>query len=114
VRTAFDSATADVDDRADRLIRPCQEGRGVTVAGQPPRFTRTWFRPGYSIAEVDHLVARITATLGQGWQAAPPVTAEEVRTAVFRSGRLRAGYHQREVDEALDGYEEQLRKAEAW
>jgi DivIVA domain-containing protein len=89
-------------------------GSGVTIARQPPRFTRTWFRPGYSIAEVDDLIARIGATLGQGWQAGPPVTAEEVRTVVFRSGRLRAGYHQGEVDEALDGYEEQLRKAEAW
>jgi DivIVA domain-containing protein len=86
----------------------------VTSASQPPRFTRTWFRPGYSIAEVDDLIARIAATLGQGWQAGPPVTAEEVRTAVFGSGRLRAGYHQGEVDEALDGYEEQLRKAEDW
>ena len=81
---------------------------------QPARFTRTWFRPGYYIAEVDDLIARIAATLGQGWQAGPPVTAEEVRTVVFRSGRLRAGYHQGEVDKALDGYEEQLRKAEAW
>ena len=86
----------------------------MTIAGQPPRFTRTWFRPGYSIAEVDDLIARIAATLSQGWHAGPPVTAEEVRTAVFGSGRLRPGCHQREVDEALDGYEEQLRKAEAW
>jgi DivIVA domain-containing protein len=86
----------------------------VTIARQPPRFTRTWFRPGYSIAEVDDLIARIAATLGQGWQAGPPVTAEEVRAVVFRSGRLRAGYHQGEVDEALDRYEEQLRKVEAW
>jgi DivIVA domain-containing protein len=84
----------------------------VTIAG-PPRFTRVWFRAGYSITEVDDLVARIATTLGQGWQAAPPVTAEEVRTVVFRSGRLRAGYHQLEVDEALDRYEEQLQKAEA-
>jgi DivIVA domain-containing protein len=90
------------------------QGQGVTIPGQPPRFTRTWFRPGYSIAEVDDLIARIAATLGQGWQAGPPVTAEEVRTVVFRSGRLRAGYHQGEVDEALDRYEEQLRQAGAW
>jgi DivIVA domain-containing protein len=86
----------------------------VTIAGLPPRFTRTWFRPGYAIAEVDDLIARIAATLGQGWQAGSSVTAEEVRTVVFRSGRLWAGYHQGEVDEALDRYEEQLRKAEAW
>src|SRR5262245_9776103 len=93
--------------------KPCRK-QGVTILGQPPRFTRTWFRPGYSIAEVDDLIARIEATLGRGWQAGPPVTAEEVRTVVFRSGRLRAGYHQGEVDEALDRYGEQLRLAEAW
>jgi DivIVA domain-containing protein len=73
----------------------------------------------------DSLVRRFTlssrhpetpAYPGEGWwrMAFDSVTADVVRTVVFHSGRLRAGYHQREVDEALDGYEEQLRKAEAW
>jgi DivIVA domain-containing protein len=86
----------------------------VTTPGIPPRFTRVRFRAGYSIAEVDELIARIEGTLGQAWQAGPPVTAEEVRTAVFSAGRLRVGYLQGEVDDALERYEEQLRQAQAW
>ncbi len=38
----------------------------------------------------------------------PPVTAAEVAAAKFRLVRLKPGYDMREVDEALDRYQEQL------
>ncbi len=77
-------------------------------AGQPSRFSRTRYRPGYSIAEVEALIARIEATLAMRPRYGPPVTAAEVAVAQFRLVRLRPGYDMREVDEALDRYQEQL------
>jgi DivIVA domain-containing protein len=41
------------------------------------------------------------------------VTAAEVAAAQFRIVRLEPGYHMREVDEALDRYQEQLR-GQSW
>ena len=82
-------------------------------AGQPRRFTCTKYRPGYTIAEVDALIERIEATLGQRPRYGPPVTAAEVAAAQFRLVRLKPGYEMREVDEALDRYQEQL-KAQGW
>ena len=41
---------------------------------------RTWFPAWYTISYADALIARNEGTLGQRWRAAPPVTAEEVRT----------------------------------
>jgi DivIVA domain-containing protein len=77
-------------------------------AGQLRRFTRTKYRPGYSIVEVDALIERIEATLGLRPRYGPPVTAAEVAAAQFRLVRLKPGYEMREVDEALDRYQEQL------
>jgi len=79
-------------------------------AGELRRFTRTKYRPGYSIAEVDALIERIEATLGLRPRYGPPVLASEVAVAQFRLVRLKPGYEMREVDEALDRYAEQLRE----
>ncbi len=77
-------------------------------AGLTRRFTRTKYRPGYSIAEVNALIEQIEATLGLRPRYGPPVTAAEVAAAKFRLVRLKPGYDMREVDEALDRYQEQL------
>jgi len=74
------------------------------------RFTRTRYRPGYAIADVDAFIDRIEATLGIRPRYGPPVTAADVAAVQFRLVRLRAGYEMREVDEALDRYEERLRQ----
>jgi len=79
-------------------------------AGQRPQFSRTRLRPGYAVEEVDALIDRIEATLGHQPQAGVAATAEDVRTARFRTVRLKPGYDQQEVDEALDRYQEQLRQ----
>ena len=78
-------------------------------AGVSHRFTRTRYRAGYSIADVDAFLDRVEATLGLRPRYGPPVTAADVAAAQFRIVRVRAGYDPREVDEALDRYEEQLR-----
>lgn len=78
------------------------------------RFKKTFaLQPGYSITDVEDLIARIEATLGRGWHAQGPVTAAEIRRAQLRTVRLRTGYHPDEVDAALDRYEAELRRAEA-
>jgi DivIVA domain-containing protein len=79
-------------------------------AGVSRRFTRTRYRAGYAIADVDALIDRIEATLGITPRYGPPVTAADVAAAQFRIVRLSFGYDMREVDEALDRYEEQLRE----
>jgi DivIVA domain-containing protein len=79
-------------------------------AGQPRRFSRTKYRPGYAMAEVDALIEKIEATLGLRPRYGPAVTATEVAAAQFRLVRIKSGYDLREVDEALDRYQEQLRE----
>jgi len=79
-------------------------------AGEPRRFSRTQKRPGYSVAEVEALIEQIEATLGLRPRYGPPITAAEVAAAQFRLVRLKPGYEMREVDEALDRYQEQLRE----
>jgi DivIVA domain-containing protein len=74
------------------------------------RFAITRVRPGYAMAEVDAFIARIEGTLGTGPATASPVTADEVRSAIFPTVRLRPGYDERDVDEALDRYEQELRR----
>lgn len=75
-----------------------------------PRFTRTRYRPGYAISDVEALVDRIEETLGVRPRSGPAATADEVNKARFRVVRLRRGYDMREVDDALDQYEEELRQ----
>lgn len=82
-------------------------------AGQPDRFTRTRYRPGYSIAEVEALIEKIEGTLGLRPRFGAPVSAADVVAAQFRIVRLTPGYEMREVDNALDHYEELLR-AQGW
>jgi DivIVA domain-containing protein len=82
-------------------------------AALPRRFSRTRYRPGYSIAEVEALIERIEATLGLRPRYGPPVRAADVAAAQFRLVRLRPGYEMREVDEALDQYE-QLLQEQGW
>jgi DivIVA domain-containing protein len=79
-------------------------------AGPPRRFSRTKYRPGYAMAEVDALIEKIEATLGLRPRYGPPVTAADVEAAQFRLVRIKSGYDLREVDEALDRYQEQLRE----
>ncbi len=79
-------------------------------AGLPGRFTRTRYRPGYSIAEVEALIERIEGTLGLRARYGPPITAAAVAAAQFRLVRIKRGYDMREVDDALDRYQELLRE----
>jgi DivIVA domain-containing protein len=74
-------------------------------------FTYTRYRAGYLRADVDRLIDGIEATLGLRLRVGSPVTAADVVGAQFRVVRLRRGYEMREVDEALDKYEERLRTA---
>jgi hypothetical protein len=68
------------------------------------RFSRVrYWRPGYQIAEVDELIARIEATLTTGTRPGPAVTAADVEAAKFGTTR-RGGYDEQLVDEALDYY----------
>jgi DivIVA domain-containing protein len=67
------------------------------------RFYRTRLRPGYQIAEVDKLIARIEATLTTGTRPVQAVTAADVQAAKFGTTRL-GGYDEPVVDEALDYY----------
>ncbi len=67
------------------------------------RFNRVGFLSrGYSTADVDKFVNTASAALGEG----QPLTADEVRSAIFRP-RFR-GYHETQVDFALDGLVEVL------
>jgi DivIVA domain-containing protein len=79
-------------------------------AGLSRRFTRTRYRAGYAMADVDAFIDKIEATLGIRPRYGPPVTAADVAAVQFRLVRLRTGYDMREVDEALDAYEERLRE----
>jgi DivIVA domain-containing protein len=74
------------------------------------RFTRTRYRAGYAIADVDAFIDRIEETLGTRPRYGPPVTVTDVMAVQFRVVRLRVGYEMREVDEALDRYADQLRE----
>lgn len=78
-------------------------------AGLSRRFTRTKYRAGYAIADVDAFIDKVEATLGIRPRYGPPVTASDVAAVRFRLVRLRTGYDMREVDEALDVYEDRLR-----
>jgi DivIVA domain-containing protein len=67
------------------------------------RFPRVMgMRTGYDPAEVDALIERIEATLGRGRMDLEPVTADEVRSATFRSRR--GGYQETAVDFALEAF----------
>jgi DivIVA domain-containing protein len=79
-------------------------------AADSRRFTRTKYRAGYAIVDVDAFIDRIEETLGVRPRYGPPVTAADVVAVRFRLVRLRAGYEMREVDEALDRYADQLRE----
>jgi DivIVA domain-containing protein len=83
--------------------------------GDSSRFSLTRLRPGYVCQDVDALIERIEATLGQRAYAEQLVTADDVRTARFRTTRLKPGSDEEEVDRALDAYAEQLRQlGESW
>jgi DivIVA domain-containing protein len=67
------------------------------------RCCRARWRPGYQIAEVDELIARIEATLTTGTRPGQAVTAADVQEVKFGTTR-RGGYDEQVVDEALDYY----------
>ena len=77
-------------------------------AGQRPQFIRTRLASGYRIGDVDAFIDRIEATLGLRQRYGPPVTATEVDRVQFRLVWLRRGYDPRQVDQALDRYQELL------
>ncbi len=79
-------------------------------AGLSRRFTRTRYRAGYTMADVDAFIDKIEATLGIRPRYGPPVTVADVAAVQFRVVRIRTGYEMREVDDALDVYEERLRE----
>jgi DivIVA domain-containing protein len=101
-----------IDDPAGPVVtttspRDKCKGREYAMdAAVPRRFTLTRYRPGYLTADID----KIEATLGIRPRVGPPVTAADVTAVQFRVVRLRRGYDMREVDEALDRYEERLRE----
>lgn len=84
---AWYSRTRDVaQELLDRVTRP----RGS-------RFRRVGpFTGGYSVRDVDAFTDRVTTYLQRG----TPLTAAEVRSAVFR--RQRGGYSETQVDVVLD------------
>ena len=77
-------------------------------AGQRPQFARTRYATGYRISDVDAFIDRIEASLGLRPRFGPPVTAADVHRVQFRLVWLRRGYDPREVDQALDRYQELL------
>ena len=74
------------------------------------RFSVTRLRPGYVIAEVDELIGRIEATLAGTAGPGQAVTVDEVRGARLTTTRLRQGYDEEAVDNALDVYARRLSK----
>jgi hypothetical protein len=62
------------------------------------RFYRVRWRPGYQIAEVDELIARIESTLTTGTRPGQAVSAADVQAARFGTTR-RGGYDEQVVDE---------------
>jgi DivIVA domain-containing protein len=68
----------------------------------------TRLRPGYAMDEVDMFIDRIERTLSGLAAAGEQVTAQDVRNAQFRTVRMKPGYDEREVDDALEQYEQQL------
>jgi DivIVA domain-containing protein len=63
---------------------------------------------GYNRRQVDELLARIDGTLGRGPATDRPVTAADVRAALF--GKVMRGYAPSEVDEALAAAEQELQR----
>ncbi|WP_157570117.1 DivIVA domain-containing protein [Microtetraspora malaysiensis] len=59
-------------------------------------------RLGYDPGQVDELVRRIEGTLGRTDLDGPPISADEIRSAVFRVKR--GGYNETAVDFALDAF----------
>ena len=87
-----------------------QKGAGASWGGPGPgsRFPHVRLRPGYVEAEVDELIDRIEATLADQAGAGGGVTAAEVRAVMFSVTRLRRGYDEESVDNALDAYVKRL------
>lgn len=73
-----------------------------------PLFSRTRWREGYDMAEVDAFVERLMATT-EGRYVDRPVTADEIRNVTFTPVRLREGYDVEEVDNFLTQAESLLR-----
>lgn len=64
-----------------------------------PRFATTKLTEGYDLGEVDDLVDRVFASLGQD---VPSLSAEDVTNVRFSPVRLREGYAMGDVDDWLD------------
>jgi len=71
------------------------------------RFTRRRWVPSYEVSDVDRFVARVEGTLAGTLPPGQTVTGGDARTVRFRVTR-RGGYDERQVDDALDRYAEEL------
>ncbi|WP_221584189.1 DivIVA domain-containing protein [Microbacterium sp. G2-8] len=84
--TWVEQARAEAQELLARMSRP---------TGQ--RFDRvSWFRSGYSVAEVDAVTSRIARYFSH----AEPLTVEQLRSAAFHAQR--GGYREEQVDAVLD------------
>lgn len=71
------------------------------------RFPRVRLREGYHAADVDEFIDKVEATLA-GRPDGQAVTAEDVRSVMFRTVRMGSGYDEQAVDDELDRLERVL------
>lgn len=71
------------------------------------RFPRVRLREGYHATDVDEFIDQVEATLA-GSPDGQPITAEDVRTVMFRTVRMGSGYNEQAVDDELDRLERVL------
>ncbi len=71
------------------------------------RFPRVRLREGYHSADVDEFMDRVDATLA-GRPDGHPISAEDVRSVMFRTVRMGSGYDEQAVDDELDRLERVL------
>lgn len=71
------------------------------------RFPRVRLREGYHSGDVDEFIDKVEATLA-GRPDGSPITAEDVRSVMFRTVRMGSGYDEQAVDDELDRLERLL------
>jgi DivIVA domain-containing protein len=80
---------------------PVIDGAQLRTAGST--LTRTKFREGYDIDQVDAFLGRALIAVGEHRRAASlSLTPEAVLTAKFQATEFREGYDRDEVDDLLD------------
>jgi DivIVA domain-containing protein len=71
------------------------------------RFPRVRLREGYHSGDVDEFIDKVEATLA-GRPEGQAITAEDVRSVMFRTVRMGSGYDEQSVDDELDRLERLL------